>query len=249
MGLDWVYVPFNVLPESIPAAVAALRAFDMVGTNVTVPHKEAVIAHLDEIDDDARRVGSVNTIVNNAGRLKGYSTDGPGLLWDLERQGVSVDGKRVLLWGAGGSARAVGYALSQRGCSVRIANRTVERAVNLAELIGGDTEAIDQTGASYADAVANADLLVNTTSLGMGPASIDLMPPVPDGALHAGQVVYDLVYVPETTLLLANAGSAGCRAIGGIGMLVCQGAVSLSHWTGRPLAEIPVDVMIAALAR
>ena len=248
MGLDWVYVAFPVNPDNAGAAVAAVRALDLVGVNITVPLKETVAGYLDDVDPDAARIGSVNTIVNRNGRLLGYSTDGPGFLWDLARQGVSYEGHPALIWGAGGSARALAHALTGRGCAVTIANRTLERAQKLAAEVGAGTVAVGFDDPSYLEHIAAARLLVNATTLGMGPANIEQSPPIPQGSLSPSQVVYDLVYVPEHTRLIAVAESAGCRAIGGLGMLACQGAVSLSHWTGLPIEQIPVSVMLDALA-
>jgi len=247
LGLDWVYVPFAVAPEAVAAAVAGIRALDLVGVNVTVPLKREVIPYLDEVAPDAARIGSVNTIVNRAGHLSGHSTDGPGFLWDLERRNICPDGRSVLLWGAGGSARAVAVALASRGCRISIANRTLARAQELANLAGAGAKALDCNAPSYAQVVADAEILVNTTSLGMAPALVDEMPSVSDGALHAGQIVYDLVYVPDRTRLLVAAEAAGCQTIGGLGMLICQGAVSLSIWAGIPLVDVPLDKMETGL--
>ncbi|MDR3708859.1 MAG: shikimate dehydrogenase [Capsulimonadaceae bacterium] len=247
LGLDWVYVPFAVAPVAVAEAVAGIRALGMLGVNVTVPLKQAVIPYLDEIDPVAERLGSVNTIVNRDGILTGYSTDGPGFLWDLADNGVSFEGKRVLIWGAGGASRAVAAALAERDCRVTVANRTLARARDVASLAGQGASAVEWGGEAYDEAVAGAELLVNTTSLGMTPASVNEMPFVKPGALHAGQVVYDLVYAPERTRLLVEASAAGCRAIGGLGMLVRQGAVSLAYWANLDLADVPVECMAAAL--
>lgn len=248
LGLNWVYVPFAVAPHAVRAAVDAIRALDMVGVNVTVPLKREVIPFLDEVEASAAAIGSVNTIVNNGGRLTGYSTDGPGFLWDLERRGIVCDGKRALLWGAGGAARAVAVALAGRNCRVLIANRTIEKARELAALAGPLARAVEWSGREYADALNEAQILVNTTSLGMAPGSVDEMPPAPAGSLHAGQIVYDLVYVPERTRLLRCAADAGCQTIGGLGMLICQGAVSLSYWSGLPVSKIPIEAMQKGLS-
>jgi len=248
LGLDWVYVAFQVDPSAIPAAVSAVRALDLVGVNITVPLKELVSSHLDEVDPAALKIGAVNTIVNREGRLVGYSSDGPGFLWDIKRRGVEVDGCKALIWGAGGSARAIAFALASRGCHVVIANRTIERAAALADAIGGDGRSVGYESAEYAQRISEADLLVNATTLGMAPENIQSAPPLPPESLSSRQVVYDLVYAPEKTVLLDAAERAGCRAIGGLGMLVCQGAVSLSLWTGLQIEQMPIDAMFAALA-
>ena len=135
LGLNWVYVPFEVAPENVGAAVASIRALGLVGVNVTVPLKELVLPYLDEIDADAARVGSVNTICNRNGKLIGYSTDGAGFLRSLKEVGQAMDNRRVYLLGAGGSARAVAFALASHGCFCTIANRTRERADELAAAV------------------------------------------------------------------------------------------------------------------
>jgi shikimate dehydrogenase len=244
LGLNWIYVPFDVAPDSLNKAVGGLRSMGFVGANCTVPLKERVGSYLDFIDPEAHRIGSVNTIVRDAGgALTGYSTDGPGLLWDLRRNNLTVAGRNVLIWGAGGSARAVACALTAAGAEVTIANRTHQRAVEVAELAGG--AAVGLVGSAYENALATADLLVNTTTLGMGDGA---MPPMPNGFPVGSQAVYDLVYAPAITPLIAKARKAGCLAVNGLGMLVCQGALSLALWSGRPADEMPIDIMTAALA-
>jgi shikimate dehydrogenase len=245
LGLDWIYVPCDVAPENLPEAVAGIRAMGFVGTNCTVPLKEQVGQYLDEINPDAKLAGSVNTVVNRDGRLYGYSTDGPGLIWDLERQGVAVaDGLKVLIWGAGGSGRAIAHALAKARCDVTIANRTVERAQQLADAVGGGTKAVGLEGEDYEMALQSADLLINTTTLGMHG---DGIPPIPNGTFRAGQTVYDIVYTPSETPLLKVARSSGCRSMNGLGMLACQGALSLSLWTGMDPKEMPLAIMLESL--
>ncbi len=245
LGLDWVYAPFDVVPEKLGEAVRGLRAMGFVGANCTVPLKELVGQYLDAIDPAAAAVGSVNTIVNVDGCLTGYSTDGAGLIWDMQRLRVGqLDGRRALIWGAGGSARAVAYALAHAGCAVTIANRTYARAGAVANLAGG--RAVGLQGPDYEAAVAKADLLINTTTLGMNDGT---MPPLPDGYPAEHQTVYDLVYSPPETPLLALARANGCRAaFNGLGMLACQGALSLSLWSGLPPEEMPLRAMLAQLA-
>jgi shikimate dehydrogenase len=252
LGLDWVYVPFAVPPERIAEAVAAVRALSLIGVNVTVPLKEIVGAHLDDVTVEAERIGSVNTIQNLDGRLIGHTTDGGGLLWDLEMNGVALPpGLPVFLWGAGGTARAAASALAERGCSVTVGNRTPSRSEALTRTIERGTRAVAWDSREYADALAEALLLINTTTLGMkmpGGASDnqEMVPPLPPGALTPGKTVYDVVYAPTKTLLLKRAEAAGCRAINGLGMLVGQGAFSLSIWSGLPVASLPLGVMRAA---
>ncbi len=241
LGLDWVYVPFEVAPENVGAAVEAIRALGLVGVNVTVPLKELVLPYLDEIDGVAARIGSVNTICNRGGKLTGYSTDGIGFLRSLEEAGQETDNQRVSLLGAGGSARAVAWALASRGCFCTIANRTESRSGALAAEISavypGRAEA-----AGWGAEAGPVDLLVNTTSVGMNPHAA-AMPALPPGVFDAKPFVCDLIYAPARTRLLAEAEAAGCRTQNGVKMLVQQGAVSLSLWTGKLLPEMPVAVM------
>ena len=245
LGLDWVYVPFDVAPDDAVAAVAGLRALGLVGVNVTVPLKERVPPLLDEVDADAVRIGSVNTIRNDGGKLYGYSTDGAGFLRSLEAAGQPSSGREVLLLGAGGSARAVAFALAGRGCRCRVSNRTGARATALAD----DVNHWFPGGASVVGWGAPAgtfDLVVNTTSLGMSPNE-GALPALPPDAFAGHPFVYDLVYAPPQTRLLAAASAAGCETMNGVKMLVWQGALSLALWTGLPPEEMPVAVMEAAV--
>lgn len=245
LGLDWVYVPFEVAPENAEAAAAAVRVLGLVGVNVTVPLKELVLPYLDGVEDAAAQIGSVNTIHNENGRLTGYSTDGAGFLQSLESVGQSTDGREVYVLGAGGSARAVAWAMASRGSRCRIANRTPARSEALAAGINlvypGRASAVE-----WGAETEPFDLLVNTTSLGMQPREAE-MPLLPPGALSGKPFVCDLIYAPAQTRLLAAAEAAGCGMLNGLGMLVYQGAISLSIWTGRPLSEMPVAVMEQAV--
>lgn len=243
LGLEYVYVPFQVESENAGAAVEAIRALGIVGMNVTVPHKEAVIEHLDDVSEEARIIGSVNTITNDGGALRGTSTDGAGFLGSLEELGVKPEGLTVIVAGAGGTAKATVYALAARGAKVLVVNRTVERALKLAESInaalGGDLVSVDRLDANrLRETLKGADVFVNCTSVGMHPRAD--ASPVPADALHAGLLVYDQVYNPRRTLLLRAAEEAGARTASGLRMLVYQGAISFAIWTGL---EPPVDVM------
>ncbi len=247
LGLDWVYTAFDVPPLRIADAVAGVRGLGLVGVNVTVPLKELLPPLLDSLSDEARRIGAVNTIVNKDGVLHGDSTDGGGFLRALaEAGGPSLGGARALLLGAGGSARAVAFALAGAGCEVVVANRTEEKAQALADAVtrAGRGQA---SSAGWGAKAGPVDLIVNATSLGLAP-QINAMPALPPGVFDTRPFVYDLIYSPPETRLLQAAREAGCPVSNGLGMLVWQGALSLSLWTGRPLAEMPVIEMAAALA-
>ncbi len=246
LGLDWVYVPFEVAPESLGAAIAGVRALGMAGVNVTVPLKEQVAPYLDAVSERARLIGSVNTVVNDRGRLIGDSTDGPGFLAALAGAGVEITGRKVVVLGAGGSARAVVHALAEAGAQVVVANRTPERARAMAERFAsvGNIDAVPLTEEALREALRGAAALVNTTSAGMHPQENE-MPPVPADALEPTLFVSDLIYNPAETRLLALARARGCRVQNGVEMLVQQGAIAFSRWTG--IEHPPVDVMRAAV--
>ena len=247
-GVDAQYVAYQVPPGEVGEFVNGLRQPGIMGINVTVPHKEAVIPFLDEIDDWATEAGAVNTIVNRQGRLTGHNTDGYGFLRAL-REGADFEpqGRRTLILGAGGAARGVVLALAREGVGdLTIANRTPERAESLAQLARGrgiTAEAIPLSGPDLAQASATAELIVNCTTIGMthGPGEDET--PLPGAAIPSTALVYDLVYNPLETRLLREAAQAGAKTLGGIQMLVYQGAASFEMWLERPA---PVPVMLEA---
>jgi len=247
LGVDWVYVPFDVDPERVGEAVAGVRALNLVGVNVTVPLKETIAEHLDQVDPVAARIGSVNTIHNVDGELRGYSTDGPGFMSAVQRLGWSTAGQTVYIVGAGGSARAIAFALAEGGNRLIIANRTLERGVALTDAVNaiypGVAEAVPWDVTDVDDGVG---LVVNTTSLGMHPREGDC-PPVPLDLLKPDVRFYDLIYTPEETVFLRKAREAGCQTSNGLDMLVQQGAISLSIWSGIAFDDLPLDVMRQAV--
>lgn len=252
LALDWCYVPLPVATEPksrIGEAVCGVRALGLRGANVTVPHKQAVMPYLDELTAAAQVIGAVNTIsVQPDGRLLGDNTDAPGFIADLRDNGVDPQGKRVLVLGAGGSSRAVVYGLATAGAkTITIANRTLERAHELVETLQGRVPQCPLQACVLPDELrpvaAESDLIVNCTSLGMSP-NIDGLPWLPDLPFRPEQAIYDLVYNPRQTRLLAQAGWDGATAVGGIGMLVWQGAIAFERWTG---ITPPVDVMRQAI--
>jgi len=240
-GLDWTFLAFEVQPSALVAALDGVRALGIAGLSVTMPHKEDVAHLVDELSDDARLLDAVNCVVNDGGRLVGHNTDGPGFVAALEADlGVTPAGRRCLVVGAGGAARAVVLALGRAGAStVVVANRTVERAEQAAELAGAAGRPVAL--ADVADEVRLADIVVNATSVGMGlQGSADVA--FPPDALRPGQVVADIVYQPLVTPLVAAARRRGLAATNGVSMLVHQAAVAFELWTGTPA---PVAVMAA----
>lgn len=247
-GFDGVYVACEVAPERVREAVAGIRALNLIGVNVTVPLKELVLPLLDDVSERAKAIGAVNTIVNRDGILWGDSTDGPGFLAAIGSAGIVADANsRFVVLGAGGSARAVVYALAERGASVVVANRNQERAITLAQEFAhlpGTISVIALDEAAIGSTLADgATALVNTTSVGMSPRS-DEMPSVPINTLSPDTFVTDLIYKPFETRLLSGARQCGCRTQNGVEMLVRQGAVSFEYWTG---ISAPIDVMREAV--
>ena len=250
-GIKATYEAWETRPDDLANGVRRLRDDHYLGANVTVPHKQAVIEHLDEVDDLASRIGAVNTIINSDGRLLGANTDADGFITSLEVWGgTEPAGLDVVLVGAGGAARAAAHALAVNGVgSLTIANRTLERAESLAAEIaalGIKAHAVGLADAEFDSLCARADLLVNSTSVGMLHGPAEDASPVPTEAISAGSVVYDMVYNPPDTPLLKAAEEAGARVVGGLPMLVYQGAAAWSRWTGK---EAPVDVMFRAARR
>lgn len=245
LDLDMRYLVWETPPEAIAERMAFLRRPENLGANVTVPHKEAVVPLMDGLDPLARRIGAVNTIVDREGRLLGHNTDAQGFLWALREAGFEPTGKRALLLGAGGAGRAVAVALVEADVeSLIIVNRTLGRA----EALAGELEpratalAWDERHA----AAATADLIVNATSMGMrgGPAPQES--PISASAIPPHALAYDLVYNPMMTSFLAQAERAGARTLGGLAMLVYQGAAAFEIWTGR---MAPIEVMMTAAKR
>jgi shikimate dehydrogenase len=253
LGLNWRYVAFPVRPDDVGQAIEGLKALGFCGTNVTVPHKEAVIPHLDEIPERVRRFGAVNTIIvdrDDEGQctLRGENTDVEGFVYALRQGGFDPQGRRVLILGAGGGARGVVYGLCGAGAAeVVVLNRTARRAQRLVEDLSAhpcDTQLRWDalTPESLSRSADQADLLVNTTTVGMWPrADASVWPD--DRPIPAHLAVCDLVYRPLETKLLRQASAAGAVAIDGLGMLIAQGALSFELWTGQ---WPPEDVMRAA---
>jgi shikimate dehydrogenase len=248
LGMNWVYVPCPVQPERIAEALAGIRALGIGGMNVTIPHKAAVAKLVDELSPEARALEAVNTIDNTGDRLTGYNTDGPGFVRSAQEQGVALGGLRVVMIGAGGSARAVALACAREGIAgLTIANRTLERAEGIAALVrrNSDLDAAQATplGESTQTLIEAADVVINATPVGMHPHQ-DVPPVIPATWLRPGQVVCDLIYNPRETALLRAAREVGCRTVDGTGMLVHQGAIAFERWTG---SEAPVEAMRQAL--
>ncbi|BFT73447.1 shikimate dehydrogenase [Paenibacillus sp. P36] len=232
--INAVYAAFHVRPDALGDAVRGIRALGYRGINVTIPHKVEVMQYLDEIDEGARIVGAVNTIVNENGKLTGYNTDGIGYVRSLkEETGIDLKGKSVLVLGAGGAARGVAYALAKEGAGcIYIANRTKERALELAETISAFTKTVGLGLDEIANVVDEVQFVLNTTSAGMHPNTEEL--PMPVELLKEHHLVSDLIYNPRITRFLREAEAKGARIHGGLGMFIYQGAFAFEYWTGKP---------------
>lgn len=252
LGLDARYERWDTPPQALAERVRMLRTDAYLGANVTVPHKEQVAGLLDSVSTLAARAGAVNTVVTRNGALHGDNTDVPGFARALrEVGGVSVTGLRVLLLGAGGAARAVVLALQSEGVrSITIANRHRDRAAQLANELAMPAGPALTTAGSDAESLSNvireSELLVNCTTIGMAGSPMAGVSPLPASLLRAGMMVCDIVANPRVTPLLRDAERAGCRTLGGLPMLVFQGAAAFEAWTGR---DAPTEIMMAAAAK
>jgi shikimate dehydrogenase len=248
-GLDVRYEKWEVEASHLEATINRLRQPSVLGANVTIPYKEAVVSLLDEVDEVARQIGAVNTVVQRDGRLFGYNTDAPGFVRALRHDGeFEPRGKRAVLLGAGGAARAVAFALVKGGISrLTIVNRTLGRAESLASVIeeaaGRCTEIVvlPWEEAESGKAPADCHLLVNCTSVGMRHSPTEGKSPLRAESLPQNALVCDLVYNPIETPLLKEAKKAGSEVLGGLSMLVYQGAASFEMWTDK---KAPVDIML-----
>jgi shikimate dehydrogenase len=229
LGRNAVYLAFEV--KNLEEALRGIRGLGVRGVSVTTPFKTDVVPFLDKIEGLAKKIGAVNTIVNRGGRLIGYNTDCEGALGALEEK-MNLRGKRVVLLGAGGAARAIGFGLKGRGCQLIISNRSKRRGEGLSKELGCDylpTSSLVRMKAGGLE----ADVIINATSLGMVPQ--DRETPIPRKLLKEGMMVMDIVYQPLQTRLLREAKEKGCLTVNGLEMFVRQGVAQLEIWTGRRL--------------
>ena len=242
MGLDYVYVPFNVKKADLAKAVQAVRALNIRGLNVTIPHKVEIIPLLDDMDSLAKEIGAVNVLVNSDGILKGYNTDAEGFLHVLLEHGVEPEGKNVVILGAGGAARAIAFTLAGRGANLIMLNRTPSNAAKCAADVSNATgqtvEVLTLDEKNLSDAMERGHILVNTTSVGMFPDKNDAL--VSSNLIRPHFIVADIVYNPYKTRLLIEAEKAGAMTINGLEMLIWQGALAFEKWTGK---KAPLNVM------
>jgi shikimate dehydrogenase len=244
LGLPLVYVAHDVAPAALQAAVAGARALGYRGLSVTMPHKVAALALVDEVDPMAEAIGCINTIVNRDGRLYGYNSDGQGALDALARAGVVLANRRVLVLGSGGAARAVAMTVALRGQPARLTllgvvpDELAALGRDVRQRCGFpvETQALDDR--TLATAIADSDVLLHCTPVGMTPQTDRSL--VPKARLRPTLAVFDAVYNPRRTLLLEQAAEQGCRVVEGMEMFLGQAMVQFELWTGQPA---PLEVM------
>lgn len=228
-GYPGVYVPFQV--QDVGAAMDGIRTLNIHGISVTIPHKETILPYLDRIDESASQIGAVNTVLNDKGRLVAYNTDAYGAVLALSEK-TSIRNKDVVIIGAGGAARAIGYGILKAGGRLHIVNRSAEKGETIARFLGASFYPMECFGQ------APCDILINTTPVGMHPHVDET--PIPQAQLNDRMVVMDIIYNPVKTRLLEAAEKIGARVISGVPMFVYQGAKQFELWTGL---DAPVDLM------
>lgn len=237
MGLDYIYTALEVKPENLEMAVNGIRAMNISGVNITAPHKTKVMKYLDEVSDEVKKFGSVNTVVNRNGRLIGYNTDAYGFYRSLVKNGVDIEGKDVLIFGAGGAAKPVCVLLAMKGAgSITLINRTTSKAVELAHYVEekvGFKISTQHNKARY-------DIVINTTAAGMSP-QLDKCPTEDMSFIDENTTVADMIYNPPKTLFLQKAEQKGAKIMNGMGMLIYQGLIAYEHFTGAVLPDDMYD--------
>lgn len=243
-GINGAYAAFHVTPDKLGEAIAGIRALGFRGLNVTIPHKIEVMKYLDDIHPGAKAAGAVNTIVNEDGRLIGYNTDGIGYVRSLKEEAEpNLAGRRIVVLGAGGASRGILWALAQENpAKLMLANRTEDKARELAGAFASEFEIEPVAWSELREACGSADVVINTTSVGMSP-NADATPIDPSW-LKPGAVASDLIYNPLKTKFVREAEAGGCRGHGGLGMFIYQGAYAFEYWTGQ---SAPVGVMREAV--
>jgi len=242
-NIDAVYLAFELV--TIEDGIRSMRNLNIKGASITIPFKISALDCVDEVDQLAMDIGSMNTIVNNNGKLKGYNTDGYGALQAIADRGVNIKNSKILILGNGGSARAISFTLLKGGASVFIAGRNPEKMNSLRDDL---SSRYDNTGSILINELTDyfmdsIDVIINTTPLGMAP-EIDLSP-IRNDLIKKRHVVFDIVYSPDMTKLLSDASQKGCKIIKGIDMLVNQGIRQFELWTGE---NAPSEIMFKVVS-
>jgi len=250
LSLDYVYLAFDIPPNDLEKAILGFKKSNMKGINVTIPHKEAIIPYLDELDPLSKQIGAVNAVKNEGGVLLGRNTDALGAKQALLDGGFKIEGKKALILGAGGAARAISFALSEKMDEIFISNRTEERAIKLAKELHDKTK-IKATGKDMSEKTLRSlaysvDILINTTPIGMYP-EIDISP-ISKDLLNENLFIFDIIYNPLQTRLLKDAKEIGSKTLNGLDMFVNQGALAFEWWTGKkPNVKLMKEIIIEQL--
>jgi shikimate dehydrogenase len=245
LKLDFVFLAFRVAPDQLEHAIKGIRALGIRGLNVTMPHKNAVTEFIDEPDAAVKFLRAANTILNQGGKLRGFNTDGVGAVKALKHNGVALAGKKVLLLGAGGAAKAIAFCLAREVDELCVLNRDAGKARELASVLqpcGKKIVGNDLSPRQIQKELQNSDVLINATSVGMAPNIFETL--VKPSWLKPDVCVMDIVYNPVETKLVREARGAGVKVVNGVEMLLFQGAASFEIWTGY---QAPFDVMREAL--
>jgi shikimate dehydrogenase len=249
LNINAVYLPFGVKPKDLKSVICCMKSLGVHGINVTIPHKEKVLRYLDELDKEASLIGAVNTIVNKNNRFKGFNTDGMGFVSSLEKEfGILPRGKRFFIIGAGGASRAISFSLAINGARrIVFIDDVEEKAIRLASSLSRKTSceaiAIRKDKNAICELLLNSEVLINATPCGMKTTDPKVIDPK---FLRKDLFVYDIIYNPSMTKLLKDAKNKGARISNGVGMLLNQGAISFSLWTGK---KAPLRVMKEALEK
>jgi len=252
LSLDYVYLAFDVPPNNLKKAILEYKKSNIKGINVTIPHKEAIIQYLDELDPLSKQIGAVNTIKNEGGVLLGRNTDALGAKQAIADAGFKIEGKKALILGAGGAARAISFALSEKIDEIFISNRTEERATKLAKELQDKTnvKAIgkDMSEKTLRTLAYSVDILINTTPIGMYP-KIDISP-ISKDLLNENLFIFDIIYNPLQTRLLKDAKEIGSKTLNGLDMFINQGALAFEWWTGKkPNVKLMKEKIIEQLGK
>lgn len=248
LGINALYLPFHVHRENVKDAVMGLKAINAKGFNITIPHKESISVHLDEVSNEAMFIGAINTVKLKNGRLCGYNTDGEGFKRSLiEEHNITFNEKNVLVLGAGGAAKSIIYtAASNNAKKITIVNRSVERAERIAEKINSKNPNLaDYLGIDdlrIYDVIKKSEIIINTTSLGMHP-DVNSSPLNDEIIFLKDQIICDVIYNPQKTRLLSNAEKQGCRILNGLGMLFFQGVIAYEIWMELKISSSDVNML------
>jgi len=247
LGLDYIYVAFDVHPENLEKAIDGIRSLGIKGVNVTLPHTSTIIKYIDEVDSFAVKLGAINTIKNEDGVLKAKNTDAGGAKKSLLDRGCNINGKNILILGSGGVSRAIAYILAEEANKIVLTDVIKERAINVSKEIRSnmkvDIEGVLSNNKNLEEYLKNADIVINATPIGMHPNEDET--PIPQDLLRDNLFIFDVIYNPLETRLMKEAAEIGCETLGGLDMLINQGVLAFEWWLNKtPNRELMKDKII-----